>query len=110
MQNYGSLINLNYVCFQISGLLFGVGILISCLIPAIFAAGQVHSLNDQVKLTVGMVTFFISIFVSASIFAILQSAVDTIFICVIEDYERNDGSDQRPYYMNYKLRNLMLNE
>lgn len=45
-----------------------------------------------------------------SIFEVLKSAVETIFICAIEDYERNDGTEARPYYMSEKLKSLLIKE
>ncbi|CAL1537804.1 unnamed protein product [Lymnaea stagnalis] len=38
-------------------------------------------------------------------FDVYSIAVDTIFLCFLEDLERNDGSTERPYYMN-KSKNL----
>ncbi|KAK3768435.1 hypothetical protein RRG08_053427 [Elysia crispata] len=38
-------------------------------------------------------------------FDVYSMAVDTIFICFLEDIERNDGSRERPYFMT-KTRNL----
>jgi choline transporter-like protein 2/4/5 len=38
-------------------------------------------------------------------FNVYSLAVDTIFICFLEDSERNDGSEEKPYFMN-KSRNL----
>jgi len=36
--------------------------------------------------------------------AVLEMAVDTVFLCFCEDIERNDGSAEKPYYMDPKLR------
>jgi len=36
--------------------------------------------------------------------AVLDMAINTIFICFCEDLERNDGSAERPYYMDPKLK------
>lgn len=41
--------------------------------------------------------FVFSAVLSSTLFAILQSAVGTIFIRVVEDYESNDGSEEKPY-------------
>ncbi|CAG5124160.1 unnamed protein product, partial [Candidula unifasciata] len=38
-------------------------------------------------------------------FDVYSMAVDTIFICFLEDLERNDGSKERPYFMS-KTKNL----
>ncbi|BFZ20245.1 hypothetical protein BsWGS_23284 [Bradybaena similaris] len=42
-------------------------------------------------------------------FDVYSIAVDTIFICFLEDLERNNGSAERPYYMssNKNLRRLL---
>ena len=38
------------------------------------------------------------------LFSVYSTAVDTIFLCYLEDLERNDGSASRPYVMSRKLR------
>ncbi|XP_014229972.1 CTL-like protein 2 [Trichogramma pretiosum] len=42
-----------------------------------------------------------------SIVKLLHTAVDNIFLCMLEDYEMNGGS-QRPYHMSNKLKELVL--
>ena len=34
-------------------------------------------------------------------------AVDTLFICFLEDLERNDGTPEKPYYMSKSLRKIL---
>lgn len=41
-------------------------------------------------------------------FSVLKTAIDTVFLCVLEDLERNDGSSSRPYFMSERLK-MMLN-
>ncbi|KAJ3362267.1 hypothetical protein GGF32_006299 [Allomyces javanicus] len=36
-------------------------------------------------------------------FGVYRMAIDTIFLCFCEDCERNDGSDEKPYYMSPDL-------
>lgn len=88
---------------------------ISCFIPAGIAFIQTDFRGSvdyiySTKLQVALIVSVFSLILSAAIFTILQSAVETIFICAIEDYERNDGSDERPYYMSTKLKKLLLND
>ncbi|KAH9496427.1 hypothetical protein Btru_010789 [Bulinus truncatus] len=45
--------------------------------------------------------------IADSFFDVYSIAVDTIFLCFLEDIERNDGSSERPFYMN-KNKNLKL--
>ena len=34
-------------------------------------------------------------------------AVDTLFLCFLEDLERNDGSREKPYYMSSSLKKIL---
>ncbi|XP_059157346.1 choline transporter-like protein 2 isoform X2 [Physella acuta] len=43
--------------------------------------------------------------ISDSFFDVYSMAVDTIFLCFLEDCERNDGSAEKPYFMS-KTKNL----
>ncbi|XP_055898138.1 choline transporter-like protein 2 isoform X2 [Biomphalaria glabrata] len=45
--------------------------------------------------------------IADSFFDVYSIAVDTIFLCFLEDSERNDGSAERPYYMS-KTKNLKM--
>lgn len=49
-----------------------------------------------------------SIIITLVVFDVVNTAVDTVFICVLEDYERNDGSEDKPYFMSEKLKKIML--
>ena len=51
---------------------------------------------------------FIKTFSSlSSFFGVYAMAVDTLFLCFLEDLERNDGSQQRPYYMSSGLKKIL---
>ncbi|KAF0288293.1 Choline transporter-like protein 2 [Amphibalanus amphitrite] len=53
--------------------------------------------------TVAVASFFIcSVF-----FSVYTMAVDTIFLCFLEDIERNDGSPEKPFYMSKSLMSLL---
>lgn len=52
---------------------------------------------------VGVVSYTIV----TSFFKVHAAAIDTLFLCYLEDGERNNGSNDRPYYMSPKLRNVM---
>ena len=34
-------------------------------------------------------------------------AVDTLFLCFLEDIERNDGSADKPYFMSSDLKKIL---
>ena len=40
-------------------------------------------------------------------FSVYSTAVDTLFICYLEDMERNDGSSSKPFIMSRQLRLLL---
>lgn len=40
-------------------------------------------------------------------FSVYGMCVDTLFLCFLEDLERNDGSAERPYFMSSTLKKLL---
>ena len=40
-------------------------------------------------------------------FIISEMAVDTLFLCFLEDIERNDGSADKPYFMSSDLKKIL---
>ena len=52
----------------------------------------------------------LTFFASSAFLSVLNVAIDTIFLSVLEDFERNDGTEMRPYYMSVKLKTLLLSE
>ena len=48
-----------------------------------------------------------SYLVTTAFFSVYSMAVNTLFICFLEDLERNDGSKERPYYMSRSLRQIL---
>ncbi|CAH1271865.1 SLC44A4 [Branchiostoma lanceolatum] len=45
--------------------------------------------------------------VAACFFSVYNMAVDTLFLCFLEDLERNDGSPEKPYYMSKELMSIL---
>uniref|UniRef100_A0A0C9QBN5 Choline transporter-like protein n=1 Tax=Fopius arisanus TaxID=64838 RepID=A0A0C9QBN5_9HYME len=48
-----------------------------------------------------------SYLVASVFFSVHAIAVDTIFLCCLEDSERHDGSAEKPYYMSRKVAKLL---
>ncbi len=48
-----------------------------------------------------------SYFIASSFFGVYEMAVDTLFLCFLEDLERNDGTPERPYFMSKGLRRVV---
>uniref|UniRef100_A0A8C4LNK5 Choline transporter-like protein n=1 Tax=Equus asinus asinus TaxID=83772 RepID=A0A8C4LNK5_EQUAS len=49
-----------------------------------------------------------SYMIAHGFFSVYGMCVDTLFLCFCEDLERNDGSQQRPYFMSPELRDILL--
>ena len=60
-----------------------------------------YMLTPVVAITMG------SYLVTTAFFSVYSMAVNTLFICFLEDLERNDGSKERPYYMSRSLRQIL---
>ncbi|NXD74163.1 CTL2 protein, partial [Eolophus roseicapillus] len=48
-----------------------------------------------------------SYLIAHGFFSVYGMCVDTLFLCFLEDLERNDGSSQKPYFMSPDLRKLL---
>ncbi|CAG7833342.1 unnamed protein product [Allacma fusca] len=46
-------------------------------------------------------------FISSLFFSVYSMAVDTLFLCFLEDCERNDGTPEKPYYMPKELMEIL---
>eukprot|EP00794_Sanderia_malayensis_P015816 gene15816-17411_t len=45
--------------------------------------------------------------IASAFFSVYEMAIDTIFLCFLEDSERHDGSPEKPYYMSKPLRKIL---
>ncbi|XP_029976358.1 choline transporter-like protein 4 isoform X2 [Salarias fasciatus] len=48
-----------------------------------------------------------SYLIAHAFFSVYSMCVDTLFLCFLEDLERNDGSQQKPYLMSKSLRKIL---
>ncbi|XP_054713879.1 choline transporter-like protein 2 [Uloborus diversus] len=48
-----------------------------------------------------------SYLIASAFFNVYGMAVDTLFLCFLEDCERNDGSPEKPYYMSKELMKIL---
>lgn len=60
-----------------------------------------YYLTPVIIITIG--TFFIA----SAFFSVYAMAVDTLFLCFLEDCERNDGSTEKPYRMSKDLMKIL---
>ncbi|XP_072299737.1 choline transporter-like protein 2 [Eucyclogobius newberryi] len=77
-----------------------------------FFSGRVRAFEDTAPnlhyywvpiLTVGVGAYLIA----HGFFSVYSMCVDTLFLCFLEDLERNDGSAERPYLMAERLRKIL---
>jgi len=45
--------------------------------------------------------------VASAFFGVYEMAINTIFLCFLEDCERHDGSKEKPFYMSKKLMKIL---
>jgi solute carrier family 44 (choline transporter-like protein), member 2/4/5 len=67
-----------------------------------FYGKNLHSeLPPAILVTVG------AYLISSVFFSVYSMAVDTLFLCFLEDCERNDGTPERPYFMSKQLMKIL---
>ncbi|CAG9815700.1 unnamed protein product [Phaedon cochleariae] len=90
--------------FFLSKLLLTLGV---GAVSYVFFATDLVSFIDNSNLNYGLVPvviIMISTYLIASLFfSVYSMAVDTLFLCFLEDCERNDGTPQKPYFMSKNL-------
>lgn len=88
--------------FFLSKLLVTVGV--GAVAYVFFATDLV---TDNSNLNYGVVPVIIimivTYLVASLFFSVYSMAVDTLFLCFLEDCERNDGTPDKPYYMSKNL-------
>jgi hypothetical protein len=53
------------------------------------------------------IIFLGSYCIASAFFKVYAMAISTIFMCFLEDLERNDGSAQKPYFMSKSLMKIL---
>lgn len=59
---------------------------------------------NAVPTTVVVIASFL---ITSVFFSVYSTAVDTLFLCFLEDCERNDGSQEKPYFMSKQLMKIL---
>ncbi|KAJ8363433.1 hypothetical protein SKAU_G00122640 [Synaphobranchus kaupii] len=77
-----------------------------------FFSGRIRSVEDHMPILnyywVPILTVAIgSYLIAHGFFSVYAMCVDTLFLCFCEDLERNDGSTERPYFMNPHLHEIL---
>ncbi|KAL5013099.1 hypothetical protein ScPMuIL_011650 [Solemya velum] len=74
--------------------------------------GKVDFFKDYVPtlnyyLTPVIIVILGTYLISCCFFSVYSMAVDTLFLCFLEDLEMNDGSPEKPYYMSKGLKKIL---
>ncbi|XP_056265668.1 choline transporter-like protein 2 isoform X3 [Pseudoliparis swirei] len=77
-----------------------------------FFSGKIQAVGEAVPSLnyywVPILTLVVgSYLIAHGFFSVYGMCVDTLFLCFLEDLERNDGSAERPYYMSQNLLGLL---
>ncbi|CAM9338575.1 unnamed protein product [Lampetra planeri] len=101
---------------QVTDFLLFLGKLLIVGVVGVFAffffSGQVKAFEDTAPTLhyywVPIVTVAIgAYFIAHGFFSVYAMCVDTLFLCFLEDLERNDGSPERPYLMPHSLQKIL---
>lgn len=77
-----------------------------------FFSGRIQIVKDTVPALnyywVPILTVIVgSYLIAHGFFSVYAMCVDTLFLCFLEDLERNDGSTERPYLMSLELQKVL---
>ncbi|XP_058466243.1 choline transporter-like 2 isoform X1 [Malaya genurostris] len=95
---------------KVTGFLFLLSkLLLACGMAAVtytfFDAGITKQLHYPF---IPSILVFLGTYIIASVFfSVYSVAVDTLFLCFLEDCERNDGTPEKPYYMSKSLMKIL---
>ncbi|KAK9498881.1 hypothetical protein O3M35_003434 [Rhynocoris fuscipes] len=96
---------------KVADFLFFIGKLVitgSVVAGAYFLVFKNNYLNLHSEGAVPLLVIAIGTYIiAATFFSVYSMAVDTLFLCFLEDCERNDGSVERPYFMSKNLRQIL---
>ncbi|XP_015126817.1 CTL-like protein 2 [Diachasma alloeum] len=105
MRNILRVVILNKI---VDWLLFAGKILVTCTMIAISWWYYKEEEGDNEFWWVPTILVGLGSYLVASVFfSVHATAVDTIFLCFLEDCERHDGSAEKPYYMSRKIAKLL---
>nr|XP_043067755.1 choline transporter-like 2 [Drosophila bipectinata]XP_043067756.1 choline transporter-like 2 [Drosophila bipectinata] len=107
MRNFLRVITLDKVTdflFFLSKLLITAGAGVSTFYFLVHYPPQIPLHYNAVPTTVVVIASFL---ITSVFFSVYSTAVDTLFLCFLEDCERNDGSQEKPYFMSKQLMKIL---
>merc|ERR550519_3168387 len=75
-------------------------------------SGQIQEVADELpQLNFPLLpTILISLaayLIASAFFSVYEMAIDTLFLCFLQDLEMNDGSAEKPYYMSADMMRIL---
>ncbi|CAH0553591.1 unnamed protein product [Brassicogethes aeneus] len=92
--------------FFLSKLLITIGVGALAYVCFVTDLTTIDNSNIQYGFVPVVMIMIITYLISSIFFNVYSMAVDTLFLCFLEDCERNDGSAERPYFMSKNLMNI----
>lgn len=87
-------------------------VMVTGVVSYLAFSGNIPEIKDQIpslNYFFTPIVFIVigSYLIASSFFSVYNMAVDTLFLCFLEDLERNDGSLERPYFMSKSLKMIL---
>jgi len=107
MRNFLRVLALDKVAdflFFLSKLLIALG-MGACMYTFLISNYSHHDLHYiQVPIVIVICGTYL---IACVFFSVYSMAVDTLFLCFLEDSERNDGTPEKPYFMSKQLKRIL---
>lgn len=95
----------------VSGFLLLVSKLGIAALVAFIAYLYVGANSTTLQLNFPLLTVILSglvaLLIAIAFLGVFQMAIDTIFLCFLDDCDKNDGSPERPFYMSDNLKSIV---
>lgn len=101
---------MDYLIFQVTDAILFLGELLVIGLSALAAWRYcVHEKMESETMYATLVIVVLgALLLTICFFSVLRTAIDTVFLCVLEDYERNDGMGEAPYLMSSRLQRILF--
>jgi len=78
-------------------------------------SGDIPGVREQLPhtnyyLTPVILITIVTYFIASAFFSVYEIGVDTLFFCFLEDCERNDGTESKPFFMSKDLMKILHKE
>lgn len=97
----------------VSGFLLFLGKLFVCMLTTlgaflVFTRWNNENIDEYILPLI--IISILAYVIAVAFFGVFDMAADTLLLCFCEDCERNDGSEEKPYYMSSALQGILDHE